>query len=242
MPEQPSERSSRAVRVDLCGPARDGRRPSARPFARWLELGGIFFVLPTLFAFQLPRRSALLLPGLWVLAAVCYALCRRDRTFDRRVLWRFDVTPRRLIHMGLRFVLAVTAMALVTRHLLPSAWLYLPRQEPAMWLLVVAAYPLLSALPQGFVWRVFFVHRYAGLWRDQRCSLAAGAFCFAFAHVIFGNAIAVLAAAIGGALFLETYLATRSMWLATIEHALYGLAAFTLGLGQFLYMEALPRL
>jgi uncharacterized protein len=50
----------------------------------------------------------------------------------------------------------------------------------------------------------------------------------------------VLSTAIGGALFLQTYLASRSMLLATLEHAAYGMVAFTLGFGRFLYHGAIP--
>jgi hypothetical protein len=107
-------------------------------------------------------------------------------------------------------------------------------------LLVAIGYPLLSALPRGFIWRVFFARRYAALFRRRHALLIAGALSFAFAHLVFQNVLAVVATAIGGALFLHTYLASRSMLLATLEHATYGVAAFTLGLGRFLYHGAIP--
>ena len=47
-----------------------------------------------------------------------------------------------------------------------------------------------------------------------------------------------LAGAIGGALFLRTYLRSGSGWLADLEHAVLGNVAFTIGYGQWLYSGA----
>ena len=45
----------------------------------------------------------------------------------------------------------------------------------------------------------------------------------------------VVLTAIGGWFFATTYARTRSLWLASFEHALYGQLVFTVGLGQYFY-------
>ena len=105
-----------------------------------------------------------------------------------------------------------------------------------MFLLV---YPLLSAVPQGLIWRVFLVHRYAALSGGSELLLICiGAAAFSLAHLAFWNLTAILVTAAGGALFLSTYLATHSMLLAALEHGAYGCVAFTAGLGAFLFRGA----
>lgn len=222
-----------------CGMARASRTGGC-PLPRSLEFVTLFVILPGAFAALLGvyGQGWLLLPGLWVLALACLAILLRDGGFVRAELSRFPEPEARSIQlrrMLRRFIPALVGMAAATLVFAPEAWLELPRRQPALWLLVLVAYPLLSALPQGLVWRVFFVHRYATLFRTRGALLAAGALSFAFAHLIFQNVLAVVATAIGGALFLQTYLASRSMLLATLEHAAYGAAAFTLGFGRFLY-------
>jgi hypothetical protein len=115
----------------------------------------------------------------------------------------------------------------------------LPRQRPRLWWLLVVGYPGASALPQGVVWRVFFVHRYAALLDANRLLVLGGA-AFAVAHLTFRNPTAVALTGVGGVLFLDTYLETHSMLLATIEHGAYGILVFTLGLGRYLYLAARP--
>ena len=212
---------------------------------RSVEFALLFLVLPVLFALLLRALGEgwFLLPGLWTLALICLGILVRDPSFVRDDLFSFpdvDARSAQLRKMRWRFVPAVAGMALATLWFAPEAFLQLPLRQPHLWLLVLLGYPLLSALPQGFIWRVFFVHRYAVLFRSQATQLVVGAFSFALAHLVFQNTLAVLATAIGGALFLQTYLASRSMLLATLEHATYGLAAFTLGFGRFLYHGAIP--
>jgi CAAX protease family protein len=212
---------------------------------RWVELSLLFLVLPALFMtlVWVQGQSWLLLPGLWTLALVCLVILVRDPRFEREDLTFFPNRQERRVQlrrMTRRFIPAVFLMAVATVLVAPDAYLQLPRRQPLVWLLVMVGYPLLSALPQGLIWRVFFVHRYAALFRSQGALLVAGALSFAFAHLIFQNVLAVVSTAVGGALFLQTYLASRSMFLATLEHAAYGVIAFTLGFGRFLYHGAIP--
>jgi uncharacterized protein len=212
---------------------------------RWFEFAVLFFALPASFAAWLSARSQgwLLLPGLWILTLACLCILAGDPSFQRTDVLRFPAPSARasqLRAMARRFVPALIAMALATLWFAPESFLALPCRQPGLWLLVMIGYPLLSALPQGFVWRVFFVHRYSMLFHRRGALLIVGALSFAFAHLVFQNVLAVFATAVGGALFLHTYLTSRSMLLATLEHATYGAAAFTLGFGRFLYHGAVP--
>ena len=208
---------------------------------RWLELALLFGVVPCGFAWIVRRidyRGAMF-PLLWVLTCVCAVILWRDPSFDRAVLYRLPLLHPHVSLVVLRFCALSLALALVSRWTSPAWFLWLPRNQPRLWWLLLVGYPWASALPQGIIWRVFFVHRYAPI-LDHALLLAAGGVAFGLAHVAFRNPIAIAMTAAGGVLFLDTYLTTESMLLATLEHGAYGIAVFTFGLGRFVYLAARP--
>ncbi|WP_309227365.1 CPBP family glutamic-type intramembrane protease [Micromonospora thermarum] len=113
-----------------------------------------------------------------------------------------------------------------------------PREAPLIWVAVVVLYPLVSVYPQELILRVFLFHRYAPLLSAGSLAVAASAAAFGFAHVIFGSVWSVLLTLLGGGLFAWRYRRTRSLLAASVEHALYGVLAFTIGLGDLFYHGA----
>jgi len=129
-----------------------------------LELLLIFIGLPLAFD-QLLHRGylRLLFPGMWALALWACVVLARDPTFDWRQLFVLPKLDANLAVVLLRNGLAVLTLALAARRLG-----YEPPKIPVMLrLLIFTLYPLLSVIPQGLIWRVFFVHRYAVLFRSQ---------------------------------------------------------------------------
>ena len=96
------------------------------------------------------------------------------------------------------------------------------------------AYPVVSVLPQGILYRALFEKRYAaGL--APALSLLLGAALFSWAHVVFRNVWACAFTFVGGLFFLSTYRRTGSLLFSGIEHALYGDFLFTIGWGTYFY-------
>jgi membrane protease YdiL (CAAX protease family) len=114
----------------------------------------------------------------------------------------------------------------------------LPRRQPWLWLLVVVFYPLLSVYPQELLFRAFLLHRYAPVFGTGRRAAVACAAAFGFVHLLFGNVLAVVVTLAGGWLFARRYQHTRSLLVVSVEHALYGITIFTVGLGRFFYHGA----
>ncbi|MCY1142773.1 CPBP family glutamic-type intramembrane protease [Actinoplanes sp. Pm04-4] len=131
-------------------------------------------------------------------------------------------------------VLTVAAMALFDRDNL----FVLPRENPGLWLLIIVFYPLVSVYPQELLYRAFLLHRYRDVFGSGKRAAAASAVAFGFAHLLFGNVIAVVATVIGGWLFARRYQKTGSLLVVSVEHALYGITIFTVGLGQYFYHGA----
>ncbi len=137
----------------------------------------------------------------------------------------------------LRFLAGGIALTVLTWLLAPGLFLSLPRTHPLFWAAIMVLYPLLSVWPQEVIFRRFLFHRYAPVF-GERGVVVASALAFGFAHVIFVNWIAVALTLAGGAMFAGDYAKRRSLWLACLEHGLYGCLVFTIGLGRYFYTGA----
>ena len=100
-------------------------------------------------------------------------------------------------------------------------------------------YPVLSVYPQGIVYRAFVFERYRNLFSPDWAIVLASTITFAYAHIVFRNWLAVGLTFLGGLLFGFRYLETGSLFTSSFEHALYGCAIFTMGLGQW-FSGAMP--
>lgn len=192
----------------------------------------VFFGLALLYFFL--ARGTSPIPVLLVLGGASVVYLLRSPTFDRRSLWRREeVRPRPILTLwALSAVLAVAVVAAV----FPDQLFAFPREQPLLWLAVMVFYPLLSVYPQELVFRAFLFERYGqafGTW-----TVAASAAAFGFVHIVFGSWVSVVLSAAGGWIFATRYHRTRSLLAASIEHALYGMLVFTVGLGQYFFHGA----
>jgi membrane protease YdiL (CAAX protease family) len=205
---------------------------------RALECACLYVGLPAALALWLPGRP--FLPLLWLAALAAAVALARDPAFraepPRGTRW----SRRQWGPMLLRFGAACAVLAALVLAWMPDAFLEFPRQRPRLWALVMVLYPVLSALPQGVLYRALFFHRYAGLFPSPRARLLAGAAAFSLGHLLFLSPWTLALSFIGGLCFAHTYLRTRSLALSTVEHALYGCAVFSLGLGRLFYHGAVP--
>ena len=211
---------------------------------RWFELVVLYMVAPLTIAWAANRYSyrGAMAPLLWIASGIATVMLLRDASFDRSVLLRISLGHPYAEVVALRFCVLAGPLLALGRWLAPDDFLQLPRRRPGLWLALAALYPVFSVLPQGILFRVFFLHRYGMLFASSApLLLLAGALAFSFGHVIFRNVPALVITAAGGAMFLETYLQTQSMLLAAAEHGAYGILAFTAGLGRFLYLGARSR-
>ena len=71
--------------------------------------------------------------------------------------------------------------------------------------------------------------------------MAASAFVFALAHLVFWNWVALLLTFVGGGIFAAAYLGRGGFALAVVLHAVAGAILFTSGLGGFFYHGAIGR-
>ncbi len=210
-----------------------------------LEMILLFGVLP--FVLMIMRSNGIRvppLPLLWLAAAICMGLMSRRK--KRSIAGVATHDEGRVTKAGradiIESILMVTLCSGLLLALFPmitsSPMFQFPRERPIVWLVVLCLYPVLSVIPQGIIFRRWFVSRYEGVLGSRGTMIFIGALCFGCSHVLFGNIVAPLITAIGGALFMRTYLKSGSGWVADIEHAVLGNVAFTIGYGQWLYSGA----
>jgi membrane protease YdiL (CAAX protease family) len=201
--------------------------------AHAIEFVLLFVVGPALFAFTRHRIPAI--PALWVLTGWCLYVLLNDPSFDRARLWNTAPFLHALPSILALFTLAVgIGVALVLRFK-RDLFLGLVRSNPSLWGLLMVAYPVLSVYPQGIVFRAFFFERYHDIFGPRWLLVLASAFAFTWVHVIFRNPIALVLTGFGGLLFAMRYVQTSSLFVTSFEHALYGCAIFTIGVGRSLH-------
>jgi membrane protease YdiL (CAAX protease family) len=199
-----------------------------------LEFALIFVGLPLLAGWQGQILRRWVIPQLLLLAGIFLVLLWRDPSFDRRQMRAVPQDWRSLLRIVVFFVLGGAAV-------LYLAWwsgmdlFSFPRERPFLWVLVVLLYPLVSALPQEVIFRVFFFHRYRSLFPEPRLMMLVSASAFALAHLELGNLPALGLSFLGGLLFANTFGTTRSLPIVTLEHGLWGDWLFTVGLGVYFY-------
>jgi membrane protease YdiL (CAAX protease family) len=199
----------------------------------------LFIGGPALFAYTRHRIPAI--PALWVLMAWCLYVLLHDSRFDRAHLWDADAfwhyAPQVLGLFG--FVLFI-GVVLIRRHA-PELFLGLPRSKPRVWGALMVLYPVLSVYPQGIVFRAFIFDRYRDLFGPGWAIVTASAVAFAWVHIVFHNKLALILTGLGGVLFGLRYLQTGSLFISSFEHALYGCAIFTIGIGRSFYHAAMRQ-
>jgi membrane protease YdiL (CAAX protease family) len=205
-----------------------------REAVRALELLALFAGVPVAL-----RLGHLPVPKLLVLLAFtagCFAVLLRDRSFDRATLGGWTRLRAALPGMVVRTLAAgaVVAVVVLLRH---GELLDLPRHRWRLWLLILVLYPFVSAWPQELIYRSFFFHRYGALLGRWGTVIGSG-LAFGLLHVIYADPIAVALTVPAGLVLSLHYQRTRSLAVVWVEHALYGTALFTLGLGRAFFVAA----
>ena len=123
----------------------------------------------------------------------------------------------------------------------PEDFLSLPRSDPRLWCLIMVLYPILSVYPRGIIYRAFLFERYRSLLGGGWGVVLSSAAAFAFVQIVFRSFLAVALTLPAGLLFAVRYWQTGSLLASSAEHALYGCAIFTIGLGRWFYHGAIGR-
>jgi len=198
-----------------------------------IEFAVVFVVVPLLIYYR--RIPNLPIPYLLAIALLAFLVLRSDPAFDLSQLIHWDNVRPFLSHILIRDAVCLVGLGIAVYFLAPQLFFSLIQSSPKLWALIIIFYPLVSVYPQEFVYRAFFFHRYQALFGRGWGMPLASALAFGFVHIIFRNWLAVALCVIGGFLFSLTYQTSGSLFLACLDHAIFGNFLFTIGLGQFFY-------
>ncbi len=179
---------------------------------------------------------------LWAAAVYCWVILRFKYHEHLKEIWKWEaVTWKTLKPILIRWFFASIAMFLFIYFYDPERVFGIIRDRPQIIPFLLVMYPLLSALPQEFIFCSFFFERYAPFFKTEKHKIIASSIVFAYAHMLFINPVAPLLSLIAGFIFAHTYSKSRSLALVTIEHGLYGNVLFMVGLGWYFYGGAVAQ-
>jgi len=207
-----------------------------RRLALLIEMLALFIGLPIALFYAVRYEALPLFVVLQPVLLAFVAFLVLDRSFS---LWRELIRLPSLSELGSMAAILVIAGGMVAAFVaqeLPEKYLNFPLQRPHTWERIMLLYPLLSVPVQELVYRTFFFHRYGPLFGSERGVLiVTNGALFGFAHIVFGNTVAIFGSMVIGALLAYRYEATRSFWAVWLEHTLWGWLVFTVGLGHFFF-------
>ena len=200
----------------------------------WIEFALLMVAAPLAMDAMLSVKY--LLPAIWLAALYCWLVVRLLAGKGARLGWNSAaITRAACVPILRRFAVSALLMGGLTWALAPELLFGFVREKPLLWAAVMLLYPILSVIPQEFIFRRFFFMRYATLFPKPATMLIMSAVMFGFAHLLFHNWVAPFLCVVGGWMFAQTYDTRRSLALVVLEHALYGDFLFTLGLGRYFY-------
>lgn len=195
------------------------------------ELTFLFVLLPCMLVFEI---SMVIKAGI-VLLGIIYVLWTviKNRLITGRSLYNLPSKPYWKIIL-FRFIVLILCSTILM-YISDSGKLFMVvRKNPSLWLGISIFYTVVSVYPQEFLYRSFFFSRYSLLFKNPYLFIMVNAIVFSLAHIGFKNLLVLSITLIGGLIFAITYFKTKSLLLTTIEHALYGIWLFTVGMGEML--------
>lgn len=196
-----------------------------------IELFLLFLMLPIILSMNVPS----LLKVTIAITTVGYLvwLMRKNQQWTATLLFAFG-TQCNWRAMLLRFCVFAVISAVAVYHYLPNKFFVMPQDYPLMWAAISLFYVVFSVYPQEIIYRQFFFWRYRGLVNNSQAFITLNAVLFCLAHLMFWNNWVLALTLAGGFLFSHTFSTSRSVMFTSIEHSLYGLWLFTIGVGEML--------
>ncbi len=197
---------------------------------RYIELILLFILLPAslLLNYPTPIKVGLCIGAfifsLWIVI--------KEKPVHRSTLWSISTWS---FWKGLLLRLAFGMIAAyVIMYFYKPDMIFVIFKDLRLFFAIVFIYSFLSVTAQELAYRTFFFHRYEHLFKNKQVFMLLNAAVFSLAHIIFKDPVVLLMTFAGGLFFAYTYDKSRSLLLVCIEHAIYGLWLFMLGIGDLL--------
>jgi uncharacterized protein len=149
-----------------------------------------------------------------------------------------EAAPREAYKKAIFQAIPILIALVISAYLIaPDRFFEIPIKMPKLWCLILVLYPMISALPQEFIYRQFYFERYNDLFKSHNLITWSSALVFSWLHIFYHNWIAITFTLLGGILFAQSYQRTRSLKLVWLQHSIYGIGVFTVGLGIYFFHQ-----
>lgn len=199
------------------------------------EFAVLFFGIP-LFMFLDTRFS---LPSIMLVPVLVliFLILRYKTDFRWKELVYWRVPGKRLARDGLILLCCAVSLILVVLILMPGNFLNLPRANPWIWLAICCFYPVFSAYPQEILFRTYIFRRYKKIFPGKWQMIAASGVSFSFVHILYYHPVSIILTLVAGLYLAAAYNRTRSVLYTACLHAILGVLVFTVGLGEYFWLE-----
>lgn len=214
-------------------------RTGTRQIFLWIELIAVFFVTPFILVPYRQFMAFKVVPILVLLGIGIYFYLKNQTAFQNLNLIRLRNMGGHVKGMLLVICIGVPVLIVFTRQMIPGHLFSFPATHPKMWMIVMAAYPVLAALPQELIFRCFFFHRYRKILVNPIAMILANGISFGLFHMFYGNPVAPLLSMLAGFLFAWRYHRSKSLPMVALEHGIWGNLIFTIGTGWYFYSGAI---
>ena len=178
----------------------------------------------------------LIIPVLLLVCVYCIIIyCIENKKFSSEFKKIFNININIFIRIIIRWIFASFILLIITFYFFNEKFFIIQNNKPEILWKIMILYPILSALPQEFIFCKFFFYRYKSIFKSDNNLVISSALFFSVTHILFLNFIAPILSFIGGLLFANTYNKHRSLLLVSIEHGLYGNTLFFIGLGWYFW-------
>jgi len=204
-----------------------------------LELVIVFIIFPIILSIFRSRLKTLIIPILILFSIVCVIIFIKDPKISLKLVMERSNIRNNIGNVFLRFLLG-SIILIVGIYIFDKNNLFiLPRKNINLWLQIIIFYPFVSVYPQEIIFRAFIYHRYKCFFNNSTHFIIISSLLFGLVHIVYGNWLAPILSFLGGILFAQTYLKSHSSILCSIEHGLWGILVFTIGIGQYFISDAI---
>ncbi len=195
----------------------------------FLEFCLIYFFIPLIITINF--REFFFLPSLLIVFLISIILLKLDKNFNFRKLLKKIFWKIVLKSFFAFFTFIFVYILFLDKNLL----FQLPINNPRIWVLAIVIYPVVSVIPQEFIFRVLFYQRYEKLFSfEKNYVILINSITFGFSHIVFTNFHSIILSTLASTIFSIAYL-RNSFFTCIIVHSLAGQLIFTLGLGKYFF-------
>jgi len=200
-----------------------------------IEFIVLFFGVPLFLLFyrNLMLPSTVLLP---VLVLIFFLLHKNPR-FKWKELFYWNINKSLYIKHAKLIILAILVLVGFVLVFIPGELFNLPKNNWKIWIAICFFYPVFSVFAQEIIFRTFIFKRYVLLFNKPIYFILASGISFSFAHIFYYSHISILTTFILGIYLASVYLKTKSVLFTSLIHGILGDVVFTIGMGQYFWLE-----